>query len=409
MAGSDIDMAAVRDDRPSWDLYRKMADSPLSNPARRQATLWALQKLEERMGPDWLERYWEAAGHVPAEVNLGGAHVGALASLLELALRLYLLTGTPGIGSVRKEMRNDLRDDRRRHAALQLELAGLAMRSGFSAALEHRSGRQTPPSDALLQRDKIALRVETFAVILDQHSQEGRSYWDHVMGAIRRINVQFDVDVAGDLGERQDDDDLAELLRLIEAAAQIAAETRQETPVMFRQANLRVLPSGSMPYELRSAVETSQGWPRVEARLLQKATQAARAGGGWLRADLMDGTWQFTPWARAGLRDKIDQISTLINPALSRIDGVAGIVVSSGACQAQGQFRGLSTRTADRSYGFVRTLPGSRVRETMIIPVTAAGRKEADSWAELYNLEDTWLDWALSRADLPPCRRIFGH
>lgn len=129
------------DDHPSWDMYRRMADSPLVNPARRQATLWALDKLEQHMGRDWPERYWEAAGHVPEEVNLGGTHVAALGSLLELTLRLHLLTGTPGLGSVQKEMRTDLRDDRRRHAALQLEVGGLAVRSGTTVALENRTSR----------------------------------------------------------------------------------------------------------------------------------------------------------------------------------------------------------------------------------------------------------------------------
>jgi len=386
-----------------------MADSPLVSPARRQATLWALEQLEQRMGPDWPERYWDAAGHVPGEVNLGGAHTGALGNLLELALRLHLLTGTPGLGGVQREMKNDLRDDRRRHCALQLEAAGLAVRSGFAVALEHRSSRQDPPSDVLLQREKTALRVETFAIIPDQRSREGRAYWDRLSQAIMRISWKLDVEIAGDLGGRLDDDDAAELLRLIEAAAQAAAETGAEAPVMFKDAELRALPSGAGPCELRGGVEASRGWPRVEGRPLQKAEQAARAGGGWLRADHMDGTWQFTPWAHASLPDKIDQISKLVKPALSQIDGTAGIVISSGACVAQGQFSGLSTRTADRCYGFVRPLPGYRVRQTIIIPLTTQGRGEADLWAELYNAEDSWLDWALAKAALPSCQQVFGH
>jgi hypothetical protein len=397
------------EDRPSWDLYRQMAGSPLVNSARRVATLWALEQLEQRMGSDWLERYWDMARHVPEEVNLGGAHVGALGNLLELTLRLHLLTGTPGLGGVQKEMRNDLRDDRRRHAALQLEVAGLAMRSGFSIALEHRTNRQAPPSDVFLQGDEAALRVETFAIIPDQHSREGRMYWDRVMGAIRRISFRFDVGIAGDVGERLNRDDSTELLSLIEDAAQLVSETGRETPVLFGEAKLRVLPSGSAPYQLRGGVETSQGWPRVEMRLMQKAAQAARAGGGWLRADLLDGTWQFTPWARAGLREKIDQMSELLVPPLSGIDGLSGIVLSSGSCVAQGAYPGLSTRTADRCYGLVRPLPGARVRETMIVPVTDQGRVEADIWAELYNTEGSWLDWAFGQTGLPTCQEIFGQ
>ncbi len=47
------------------------------------------------MGPDWLERYWDRTGHVPEEVNLGGAHVGALEGLLDFALRFTCLMALP--------------------------------------------------------------------------------------------------------------------------------------------------------------------------------------------------------------------------------------------------------------------------------------------------------------------------
>jgi hypothetical protein len=111
-----------------------MADSPNVRPARRDAVLWALGELERRMGPDWLERYWEAAGHVPAEVNLGSGHVAAFGNLLDLALRFHVLDGVPGIGKVQRDMRNDLRY----HSALQLEVAALGKRAGFTPTLEAR-------------------------------------------------------------------------------------------------------------------------------------------------------------------------------------------------------------------------------------------------------------------------------
>jgi hypothetical protein len=406
---SDQAVGTVGGDRdsPSWDLYREMADNPRVSPARRQATRWALDQLAQRMGSDWLERYWTATGHVPEEVNLGAAHVGALGSLLELALRFYLLDGVHGLGSVQREMKRDLRDDRRRHAALQLDVAGIAGRAGFAVALEERSGARIPPSDVVLRRGVGALRVETFAIITDERFRMAQAYWDWLMAQIRRISWQYDVEIDGDTGDRLDDAASAELLQLIEATARTVADTRNEQPVIYRGAALRVLPSGTSDSELRGAVETSQAWPRIQARLMQKATQAARAGGGWLRADLMDGTWQFTPWARAGLRAKLDQIAALLQQTLGQIDGIDGIVVSSGACLAQGQFHGESARTADHCYGFVRPLPAVRVRETMIIPARPQARDQADIWASLYNAEDSWLDWALGQAGLPDCRQIF--
>ena len=82
--------------RPTWDLYRRMAASPGGRPARREAVLWALGELERRMGQDWLERYWQSAGHVPADVKLGSGHVAAFGNLLDLALRYHVLEGAPG-------------------------------------------------------------------------------------------------------------------------------------------------------------------------------------------------------------------------------------------------------------------------------------------------------------------------
>ena len=157
------------------------------------------------MGPDWLERYWDRTGHVPEEVNLGGAHAGALGSLLDFALRLQLLDGSPGAASVQREMKRDLRDDRRRHPALQLEVAALAIRAGLSAALEDRSGGQGAPSDVLLRRGPHAVRVETFAVIPDERFRKERAYWDRVMARIRSIDWRYDVSVTGDLGDHLGD------------------------------------------------------------------------------------------------------------------------------------------------------------------------------------------------------------
>jgi hypothetical protein len=112
--------------------------------------LWALGELERRMGPDWLERYWKCAGHVPEEVNLGFGHVAAFGSLLDLARRYHVLDGVPGVGRVQREMRKDLRDERRWHSALQLEVAALGMRAGFAAVLEAQSGKDGSPSDVIL-------------------------------------------------------------------------------------------------------------------------------------------------------------------------------------------------------------------------------------------------------------------
>ncbi len=371
MSQQDASPGAGDDLRPTWDLYRRMADSPNARPARRDAVLWALGELEQRMGPDWLERYWESAGHVPAEVNLGSGHVAAFGNLLDLALRYRMLDGVPGIGRVQREMRKDLRDERRRHSALQLEVAALGAKAGFAAALEARPTGRGGPSDVTLRRDRQLLRVETFAILRDKRSQEATRHWDWLMAQIRNIGWRSGAGISGDLGERLDQAASAELLRLIEAAAQVAVATGEVQPIEFQGARLQALPPGSTSYQLRGGIEEGQGWPRIEAKLAQKAAQAAAAGGGWLRTDVLDGTWQFTPWARAGLGTQINEIASLVRPVLTQVPGIEGVVLSSGALLAQGEFYGESAPAEEGCYGLRRLLPAARVRETMIVPVTS--------------------------------------
>ena len=151
------------------------------NPARREAVLWALGQLENLMGPDWLERYFDHTGHVPGEVNLGSAHVAATGNLLDLALRYYVLAGAPGLDVVRGEMRGDVRDERRWHSALQLEVAALAARDGFTVALEAASPASARPSDVTLVRDGQEMRVETFLLLAGR----GDSGSDRVLGQVQ--------------------------------------------------------------------------------------------------------------------------------------------------------------------------------------------------------------------------------
>lgn len=396
----------LRDDRPSWDLYRKMLESPHVSAARRKATLWALAELERRMGEDWLERYWEVSGHVPSEVNLGSAHVSALGNLLDFALRLNVLDAVPGVGKVQREMRKDLKDDRRRHCALQLEVGALAARAGFAVAFENRASPDAAPSDVVLRRKEQTIRVETFAVMRDKRSQESAAYWDSLMYQIAQIEWKHGTSVAGVISQQLDDADSTELLRLIDEAAQDTAITGKQRTITWCGADLQVLPSGSTGYELRGGAETSDSWPRIASKLRQKAQQVQTSGGGWMRVDILDGTWQFTPWARAGLGAKISEMARQVRLLLSQVPDIFGAILSNGAGVAQGQFVGESARSVGDSYGLRRVLPAVRVRETMIVPISPAGREQARMWVDLYNSEGSWLDWALDRVGLPSWREI---
>jgi hypothetical protein len=397
---------AWHDARPTWDLYRKMQDSPHVSLARRQVALWALDQLEGCMGPDWLERYYRTSGHVPTEINLGGAHVAAFGNLLDLALRLAILDRVPGAGKVRKETRTDLRDDRRRHSALQLEVGGLAAREGYTVAFEDRLDPGAPPSDVVLRRGEQTIRLETFAILRDRRSQDAARYWDRISQAILRIGWKHDTPISGSITRQLDEQETTELLDALEQAAQETAATHQPREISRPGANLLAQSPGDSRHKLEFGIEETKSWPRVESKLRQKAEQAQAAGGGWLRADLLDGTWAFTPWAKAGLQAKITEMAKLVRPLLNHYPAISGLVLSNGASVAHGQFVGESAPSSNESYGLRRVLPAVRVRETMIIPSNADGLKQARQWVGIYNAEDTWLDWALKRHGLPPWSEI---
>jgi hypothetical protein len=100
------------------------------------------------MGPDWLERYWDRTGHVHEEMNLGGAHVGVLGSLLDLALRLQLLDRAPGAASVQREMKRDLRGHALRRLARRAAAApGRALTVALAAYADSVHWARATPDD----------------------------------------------------------------------------------------------------------------------------------------------------------------------------------------------------------------------------------------------------------------------
>jgi hypothetical protein len=213
--------------------------------------------------------------------------------------------------------------------------------------------------------------------------------------------------VSGDISERLDDVATAAMLRRVEQAAQNTATTGKENAVLWPGAHLRVLPTGTGEWHLQTAVEQSDSWPWIASRLIQKAKQAQAAGGGWLGVDLLDGTWQFTPWARAGLRAQIDEMARQVRSVHADLSGISGVILSSGAAVAQGQFYSESARSNGNNFGLRHVLPAVRVRETMIVPLSAEGIDLARFWVDCYDAEGLWLDWALGLCGLPSLCDIF--
>lgn len=119
----------------------------------------------------------------------------------------------------------------------------------------------------------------------------------------------------------------------------------------------------------------------------------------WLRLDLLDGTWLFSEWAQKELADKTKWMAALLAEAVGDA-GTAGVVVSCGQQVGPSAATEQSTE-AGGIVGLRRRLDALRMRETIIVPLSPDGARQAALWRDLYDAEPGWLGEALRSMSLP--------
>jgi hypothetical protein len=386
---------------PTWDLWRDAMDKSNHSEAGRQAGHWALEQLEYVLGPDWPVRVWRKEGAVPPEIAMAHAHLVAFGQLLEFALRVTILAGLNGFGAVRQDLRSDLRLQRRIHARLQLEVAALTLRAGHPVALEARTRGAGRPVDVLIGESTTAIGVEARVILRDEVSQQGVSFWDRVDSGLWRIRARYDVEFAGELHEQLTDNQLDEWLTALESAAALVLVDGKSRVLELQTGTITVIKGPlAAGTTFKGPVNSANGWPRLGIILRAKADQAVNAGASWLRVDVMDGLWQFSPWARWTLAAKTEALSEAVRQELHNRSGLAGAILTCGALLAQGQFEDETCPGADGATGLRRLIAPARVRESVVVPLIPEARSEGELWARLYSDEPTWLDWALAKCDL---------
>jgi hypothetical protein len=401
-AGDEQD-ARLRNQVVDWNYWRgRMTDSSRCDVGRR-AGVWALDVLEAQMGTDWLERILENKRQLPPEVVAAPHYAVAYAALLRLAAHLKLGVAVPGFARLRKALTRDLRDELQLHVSLQLEVAHLALANDADVELEVTGRRHGAPLDVRVSFDDATLSVETFVVLNDDQMRAGRDLADEVSNMLHQITFRHDIHLVGEITEGLTNEVVPGLIEAIEAASVSAASKQLEQAVLHPVADLiavpRALAQTGTGYSLPAG--TGKGWDRTRSKLQTKARQALSSGATWLRVDLLDSTWQLTPWAQKPLGEKTHEMATAIRETLHRMDGIRGVVVSSGAATAMSQRTGESTRQPGGVFGLRRDLGSFFVRETIIVPLANA-EEEAFFWVCLYDTEPRWLDGVLKHFGFPP-------
>lgn len=355
-----------------------------------------------------MQRTWTKY-KLPDPLVLSSGHTIAFAELLELAVRLELLSKHSGMGVVRRNLRRDPREQQLAHLRMQLEVGGHAARAGYNVRFEEPLVQSDRPIDVSLRGEGRSINVEMAAILQDERSRESHDGVDSLFARIHHLEFSYGVTCEGEVRVELDEKGHEALIKEIEAAAQSLEEGAEQTVVESLGARIMVSRDGSVTDEggLSGPRVESQLWPRTERILRRKAEQTTSSERTWLRIDSLDGMWQFTPWARLPLSRKLEVLTHAVRTALVEYPQVAGVVMTSGAAFAQGEF---SEETCNYlgSVGCRRLIFPLRVRESIIISFTEdAGSIEP--WARLYDEEPSWLDWALARFRMPSTVEIFRH
>lgn len=382
------------------ELERAARQSQRPGPALA-AHLWALNIVRDVLGDDWPEHHLATNGHLPNLLPLAAVHPVAFQELLELATRAQSLRTLPGFARLRRDVTRDVAPRRMVHTLLQLELGDLGALSGLRVAFEHGAAS---PADVTVG----AITFEVAVVSSDLGFRDDREYSDRISAALWQLRATYRVDIDGHLGQRLDPESTTEWLMDLDAACQQAVVSGQSVKVTTPDGSVTVHPPTRQgPCRFEGPPMLGAGWERTARRLREKDVQARRSGARWLRVDLRDGTFGFSPWYQQPFGQRADTLAATVRVTMDEtaFDGVA---VSSGALCA---FQGLDTGTfvhpdgqTARSYW----IGPARARELYVVPLTARGREDAPAVESLYELEPTALDRHLTAAGHAPVRTLLA-
>jgi hypothetical protein len=380
-----------------------MANSPRSDEGRT-AGMWAIDQLHSALGDQWLIK------QAPEDLLWSPYHAGGFSELLDLGLKLHFLRDASGMTSLLKDLGKDVKQGRRVHSRLMLEVAGLASQHGYEVALEKRYAPGLAPTDVVLTTPTGRFGVEVFALLKDRNLQDGEAYADQIFSALGDIESKYGVAVRGKWEGILDAKETSNLLAEIEKAASLVAGDSRSRVVEHFAGTLTV--SSRDEASLNQSILTGpliggMNNDRFLSRLVQKSSRAIKAGSTWIRVDVLDGLWQLTQWSTWPLKEKGEAIANEVRRAVGSLAELHGVILSSGPATAQGVLANENVDLDGGSFALRRLLPPVRVRETIILLMHNAHESEAAEWLAMYHKEPDWLNWALESVGLSPSAAVF--
>lgn len=383
-----------------------------ANTERRRTLGWMIDVLERWLGPEWPNRVARSDSNLTSTVIGMTGYVAALATWLELALRVERFDGTPGIAKLRKMM-NDLDLGRFLHVRAALEIGALAEGMCAGIAFEPELGPAVGPGDVRLTFvDRAPLDIEVRVLLASERWRVvydwGERLRDVTMAHSYEHSVRFTIDASSVRNAEQFED----LVHTIEDIAVAVRATRSNARTVLESgpsvaAELVDEPTPFHDIDYPPYFE-EDGLRRLRGALRDKAEKYVDCAPVWIRLDVLDGLFAFSPWAQDPLGVQLAAISSAIREVLSGYPGAAGVVMSSAATShdSGSDDDNATVEGVKHSVAVSRRLPLLRRRNTFIVPLHEKAVADVAFWTSMYEREPEWLPAMLEALDLPTVAQI---
>jgi hypothetical protein len=394
------------DEHPTWELWSAPIERSTCLTRQGQRTArWAADEMARFFGLDWLKRSflegspvielpWWPSNDVPA----------TLLRIIRLGASLALLKATAGGRFFRQRCQESV--DFWNHALMQLEVGGLALRSGWDVELEPEL-LSKKRGDLLLRRADVAMLVETTRVRFSDEFVSTERFNDLAFSHLRAIEMQRGVEISGSLGDVVE---VVELRSWLDEVDEIAASVERVG------ISIELTPPGGGRMLISAPKGTDKGqrtisgatteprdeWLRVNRAIANKVSQATDPRYPlWIRLDTGANLWHFTTASTLPRFEMHAALATNIAAILDREPGLSGVVVSGALEYRSGNHQpGEWTFLDGRGCGLVVANPNGFWREAVFVAKDDALDQLAE-WRTWYLDEPTWLDWALSHQGHP--------
>lgn len=391
---------ALENDPFDWDwLAEQMRGCPWS-PEAREAGVWAIETLEEQLGPGW-PRAWRDPGQPPPEIAGCCWSLFGFASTLSLALALAELEAVAGMAALRKMIRTNSRPDLSASPRLQLRVASLARAGGFEVGLEPLLPDAETRADLSISDGRVSVGVEALAILRDEKTMDASDWLGTVTPYLRRIAEDHAVDFRGVVEAPLGESETTALLEEIGRQAPSAARGLALPPVRVGGVTVELVPSECNPGTTNFQLPTISFGARMQGKLEKKIEQTRRSGADWLLIDSLDHLWHMTEWGDRPLAEKGRELAGFLRGVLGGADHLLGAVISDGAGLMRPEVGEETVELGEGAVALRRRADQWQIRESVIVALGGEGLEGAQVWRAVLEAESGWLEAALAGVGLP--------